>query len=287
MDRVDLRFDSLDAMLEYIESKETPHWLRGCFADKPDEFTGGVATVDAACKLARNGWEGGRDEAAKIVTPLFNQVSSKIERHDPIHDIEGSQIDIAAYVDGQPECWTRLVSTYVDGLGSRIIKIGLNCGVSASVSSDTVVAKGATIAALVELLELGGYRVELSVVKATSAKADGDPIFQWRTLIKRADQDFDMARVMYALAHPSMLRILNFALLATENLKVAKQIGFWEGKRDGGYSHDADFRYDFDIYIGRSFQGSNEDACKWESPESAKDWILRKLEEAGVELSEN
>src|SRR6185295_6436941 len=114
-------------------------------------------------QLAKDGWPEGLEKSKSISSVMFNDVSQMIERTDVNHDIEGHAIDVSRFVDGEPECWLKFENVIQEAeSGNKLIRITFNCTVSAGVNTDTIIRKGATISALIELLEYAGHRVELT-----------------------------------------------------------------------------------------------------------------------------
>jgi hypothetical protein len=233
-------------------------------------------TLDEAIQLGFSGWIDGEKTARGISAPLVSKISQKIVRTDVNHDIEGHVIDVARYVEGEPECWMRFEDVITEGQGNRVLKLVFNMTASAGVSSDVMVRKGAYISALVELLEYSGFRVE--VILAESC-AGGNDYSQTFVTVKEADQNLNMARVIFALAHPSVLRRLHFALQEQYPTNIGKAL--LTGKTYGR-PREIDESQRGDIYIGRSFGRDNQ----WTTPEKAEAWITEELKRQGIELKE-
>lgn len=246
------------------------------------EFTG-VKNFKEAVTLAREGWPEGFKKSKELSSSMFDHVSEMIERVDVNHDVEGHAIDISRYVDGEPECWLKFENVIQEAeAGNRLIKISFNCSVSSTVSRETIIARGATIVALIELLEYAGHRVELTLVFANGRMFDRQsnrpPIMSSFIRIKDFDQNVNLTQLSYALAHPSVLRALMFSFMEIAPEAVRVMVGV----PDAGYGTPRDILDEDkgDIHICHGYGESPQ----WTNKESAEKWILEELKKQGVHI---
>jgi hypothetical protein len=245
-------------------------------------FTGAENFAEAV-KLAREGWADGEAEIKEMSAPLFNHVSAMIERVDVSHDIEGHAIDVSRFVDGEPECWLKFEEVKVNAEnGRRLVRVVFNCCASAGISTEIIRRKGATIAALVELLEFAGHRVEVSVVFSVGStgarKSEKGTVFEIGAVVKTFDQPLDAAIMAYALLHPSVLRSLMFSLMEQAPEHLRRKMGV----PDGSYGTVKEIQTldRGDVYIPSMFL----DDAQWESAERAEAWLIKQLETLGIKL---
>ena len=131
---------------------------------------------------------------------------------------------------------------------------------SAGISGQEMFNKGATIAALIELLERAGKRVELKGRMAVTGYDKPVSTFRYQMIIKEAGEPIDVDRIAFALAHPGCLRRLGFSIMEQASEKIQKAIDTtyrygqpaeWQEPEDG-------------IYIGKtSLDGSEESRVEW------------------------
>jgi hypothetical protein len=96
--------------------------------------------------------------------------------------------------------------------------------VSAAITPDVIIRRGQTVAALALALGQLGYSTEIwADWHAGSINGSGKDV-QIRTLVKGPQDALDPERVIYALAHPSMLRVLGFATIRTAPREWLKSI---------------------------------------------------------------
>jgi hypothetical protein len=238
----------------------------------------GTDTYEEATQLAFKGWEKGLYHAARISQRLFNHVSRAIERDDVYYDIHGHYIDVARFNDNEPECWGAFEKVQAVGEGKRLVRVLFNISTSAGIDAEVMIRKGATCAALIELLEYAGHRVELTLSQATDGY-QGDNL-DIRIKVKEFDQNLDMGRVIFAVAHPAMLRRMIFSY---EEVQLTKDgIASKFGVPDGGYGRPREAKAENgEIYIG----SSHLDNKAWQDDAAAEKWVMKKLADQGVQLS--
>lgn len=270
----DVRFDTWSELLDYVSKPgNVPHDSSNAKVRCEGSFDA-YTDWSSAVKLATEGYVKGAEQTKAISEPLFNRVSQLIERQNIVHDVEGMDIDVARYLDGEPECWQRWEQFITQGPGTRILRIGYNFCASAGISAETITARGAMVAGLIELLEYAGNRVELWAVFAS--RGDTGLIDQSQTLVKAADQPLDMPRVAFALSHPAMLRRIQFEVM--EHMSSERWSEFSSGRGTPAYLD----RSQFDIYL----PAMSYDDSKWSNPEEATKWCIAMLKEQGISLTE-
>lgn len=241
----------------------------------------GTSSYEEALTLGKEGWQGGVDKASKIAKPLFNKVSVRIERKVPVYDVEGIQLDMGAYLRNEPEPFVRYQEEITEGTGVRLIRIAYANVASAGISRNVLEAKGATMAALVELLEFAGHRVELiDIPFSLAASRDYTRKCGWyvSVKIKEFHQPLDMSRIMFALGHPSNMRRLGFRALELASYECRQ----WAGL---GYGMPADPPVDeefgkVDIFVGSAMLGEPQ----WTDEATTERWIIEQLEAQGIKL---
>ena len=272
-------YDSWGEYLDHISAGETfPGAASHAASDDRDTWSGGSWTL--ALQLARDGWPEGEAALKRFSLPLVDRVSQMIERPYIVYDVEGSEIDIARYLDGEPECWQRFEVRTTAGPGRRIIKIRINASASASVGPDTIRTRGAAVGALVELLELGGHGVQLDLCKSVATYPGKPASLGYSVRLKDAEQPLDIPRIAYALVHPTSARRLGFAAYEQAPAPVRNAHGV---KRGGNYGYPSTFPADAaDADI--TFDRMASDEPQWSSPAAAEAWTIQTLEAQGVTL---
>lgn len=246
-----------------------------CNAKYKDAWRG--ASPTEAFRMAREGWPEGVAQARALSEALFDRVSTMLERFDTSYGLEPTgALDVARYLDGEPECWAQFTPVLAEGPGTRYLTLLLNLAAAAGVDVDTIIAKGAVAAALIDLLETAGHRVKVILGAAGETH---EIHHETLVTIKDHDQPLDLDRLTFALAHPASFRVLAFSAWEHYPRDVRQAAGI---EPDNGYSRPAACEsVDADITIGHS----RLDA-KWTDPAKATAWILAELQRSGVAVKE-
>jgi hypothetical protein len=250
-------------------------------------FTG-TRSYEEAIELADNGWAEGRDEALKMSQPLIDRLVQFIERPDIVYDVEGNGYDIGRFCSDDPECAIRMENEIVEvPAPPRLIRIVFNNLASAGVDKEILTAKGAAVAALIELLEFAGNRVELVVLSHASGDSSRERIaFMKSVTVKAFDQPLDMARIIFAIAHPAMMRRLGFrvAELASPVAQRAMHVG-------GGYGYvvstdQSELLAEYNLRPDLFFAASYLYDTQWGNEKATQKWVLETLKAQGVHINE-
>lgn len=167
---------------------------------------GDLATWDDVLTTAANGWDQHLTEVLALAEDAVDTVEAMTDQvtFQTVYDVTGTDVDVGRYLTGIPECMIDYPLIEVPRVG-RVITVCASVSVSGSVSAATIVQRGQVLTALAMHLSRLGLNLELWADFSTS----GGTI---RTLVKGANDVIDPARILYAYAHPSMLRGLGFAL---------------------------------------------------------------------------
>ena len=192
-------------------------------------FAGGL-TFEEATKMAQVGWLDATDKTKTLTEQLVNKVVQMIEVPCLMYDVEGIDFDISRVLNGEPESWYRFETKLVEGEGTDLIHIVINCSVSAGVDCEAIIKRGAMIVALIELLEYAGKKVTVSMIGVFGSTSDKDQYegYSYQVTIKRAGMPLDVPFLLFAIAHPASFRRLGFRL-AERHQDVMNEIGAFYG----------------------------------------------------------
>lgn len=191
--------ESLAAFVDQARQDRTDRSYDG------DSWAGGV-TFDQACELATNGW----DAKSREVQATLSRVGD-VPELAPEWDVAGDEVDVTRFLQGVPES---MVSYPYRPARRPVVTIYVNLLYSASVHQDTVVRLGLAIFGGIESLRLSGHTVRLlGVFGNLPTGPPGETSHRLETVVL-ADTRFayDPTTVVYAIAHPSMLRLLYFGV---------------------------------------------------------------------------
>jgi hypothetical protein len=243
----------------------------------------GTGTWEAAEKLAREGWPDLGVHVKTLSDDLFAKLSKYCLRPEPRYVYEGHGLDVGRWIDGEPEHWLVMEEGETLGNGQRVARIVYNQTASCGISTEVMRAKGATVAALVRLLDYADIRSEIELIGVLREDYKRGKRIIYRVDVKNASQDLDFDIVSFALAHPASFRRIGFACMETFPKDVCEQ---FEISQNGSYSYPADLnateRANCDVYIGSQLYGEPE----WTDTQSAQQWVLKQLVNVGVQLTE-
>ena len=227
-----------------------------------------VRSFDEAVRLASAGWREGVKKSQEISSQIERRLVSKIERDDMNYDLTGEVLDIGRFCAGEPEHWGVWSQTYVDGPGTKLVHVVVNGTASAVVDKSILIARGAAIAALVNLMELAGYRAKITLCYATKA---GSTI---KVSLKDHDVSLDEDKLAYALTHPATFRCLGFSVW--DSVKSHEV----QSRLSRGYDCPIDLPPDErgDVYLGM-MHGNDP---TWSTVEASEKWVTKTMENLGI-----
>jgi len=263
-------YESLEDFLAVMDGKEKElRELRSSAITGSKDFTG-TEDFASAVTIARHGWPEGARRVRDIAGGLQHNLEAHIVKQASYYDIEGADVNVGRYLDGNPDCMINFRKA--ERTGSPVVTISVNASLGGGHGTDIIEARGAAIAALVDLMEMAGVRVELWAGSLTQGRSKTDTYAQ-RVCIKQANDALDIDRVAFCLAHPSFLRRLSFAErdLCSDDTQ-RKAMGY--GKFDGGYGMAIEI-IDPDMQL--HVPSYNNDSRNWKHSDAAKNWIIEQL----------
>lgn len=175
-------------------------------------------TFNSALSLAREGWSDIRPEVDSLSSKIDAVISPAVEpTFVNYFDVAGDSVDIGRYLDGEPECMieTRLAPVAKPG---RVVTLLVDGFYSSGVKSADIRKRGVAIVALVDALTKLQHSTEIWI--ETSFR---NSTLTYLICVKKASQDLNIDTLMFAVAHPSAFRRINFGLQEGEDRKF--QVG--------------------------------------------------------------
>lgn len=169
----------------------------------------GVESWGEAKDLAAHGW---RDIETDALVIAESAVATVEREHDsmgftPVWDTSGCEVDVSRYLSGEPENMIDYHMVEVPRNG-RVITLCASVSVSGGIGGESLKRRGYGVAALALAMNSLGFATELwADLSASGGKCTG----RIRVLVKGTNDELDPAKVMFAYAHPAMLRTLCFA----------------------------------------------------------------------------
>jgi hypothetical protein len=212
-------FDSLAAFAAYVSNREratggdSSHSDHGIYGRHSWAFGMGFR---AAVETAMHGWPEGAAKARKLLDSIPDLAPQESYASATYYDVQGSYVDVGEYSRGVPEC---MVDFREDKRTARFARIVVSGFYSAAIKAETVMARGVTIAAIVDALETRGIRC--SVVHVVRGRVD----WETRVTLKHETEPLNLDVLAFALAHPATFRRLHFGAQELEPTDVQRENG--------------------------------------------------------------
>ena len=259
-------FDSLADMAAFAAANPAPR-----SSNKGDNDWSKSASLKDACALAVHGWSEVRPQVDVLADNLQDRINSVLSDHYVVqHDVTGADVNIGLFMAGEPECMMHFATEPQARMG-RVVKVLVNGCTPWTVKADSIMKRGAAVITLVNTLHLMGVGVELWW--ESSIKGDGKLKYSTAVKLHDSSQALDIDNVMFALAHPSMLRRLTFSVQEQSPTSVEQHVG-------GGYGSPVDCglttMQDFDVVVERL--SHNDDP----TVRNGMGWIVDKVTGLGL-----
>lgn len=212
-------FESWKEFLDHLHVRE-PRWANCSSKNKASDWSGSV-DFQQAVLLAEYGWPEGRDLLTQVSLDMHPE-NVKVQEHvKEIVDVAGAYPIVPMAVAGDP---AHMVDIQAQEVSSKIIEVAVSISHPAHIEPEALTANGAAVCSYIDALEAAGWRCE--VVIYLDSKADNN-IYRLRIAIKRAEEMLDLDRMVFALAHPGMLRKLCFRCMEIhKNLEQSHSLGY-------------------------------------------------------------
>lgn len=221
-------FSSLSALVKCVETipariinddtdDRNSAWERGRFDWYASEC------MPDAIDIARNGWAEGVELAQEVHEKLIGRHATERRRK---HSVSGGSVNVGRLLAGNPDH----MRSRPKQPGKKVITFFTESAFSASINSEHVIIRAATIAAIVDILEMNGFSCE--IVATANTRHAYRPSWQIVTTLKSAGEPLNLNDIVFALGHTSYFRRLNLGLIALD----AALSNVWE---TGSYPSDA------------------------------------------------
>lgn len=228
------RFDSLHALIDYaMGDTDMPRASRSS-QDTYSPGWYGTKSFDDAVALAKEGWSDIRPQVdlltAEVTTSAKDVMESTVQ---PVWDVQGAMVDVAAFLNSEPECMIDFMQVEQSRVG-RVVTVIAQTAVSHGVSAEAIMKRGAALSALVEALAVHQHSCELWVEISIEAFNVGrgnktKPTWTCLVRVKGASEMFDVNAFSFALGHPSMFRRLVFSAMERETKGVRERFNIGSG----------------------------------------------------------
>ena len=167
------------------------------------------AQRQSAVDMGLAGWH----EIRPQVDSLFARVESNInlamgDMFESRFNVCGDSADIDRYLMGDPECMIDYVDVPQARMG-RVVRLLINGSANSGISPDKIMERGVIVCTLIDVLNRMNVGVEVYLENCTGVWTAN----QFHSLLVKlhtSEQLLDVDNLMFAIAHPSMLRRVSF-----------------------------------------------------------------------------
>ncbi len=187
------------------------------------------ATWDEAIALATDGWAAPLPEVDVAIEALQGRLCDRVRSVDlaPSWEVTGSEVDVATYLSGVPECMIDYVPRMVSSQGG-IVTLLIPACYSHTVPHSEVINRGVGLAALCSAIITAAQSVEVwfgyaCMVPPRGSRRSPD---RYSAVVRAisAGEPLNIPRLMFATAHPAMLRRLWFGVWDSQERSIAERL---------------------------------------------------------------
>lgn len=207
---------------EFLDAASAPPTSRHADSRSADRGWHG-ASWEQAVELATDGWPLALEETDVTVAELRERagLSHSVTLLEPTWDVTGSEVDVGAYLSGVPECMVDAVPRQVSRRG-KVITFLVPGGYSNTIAHHVIINRGLALATLCAAIIDAGHSVEVwSGFAGTLPLGRTANRFCGMARVITAGEPFDVGRLIFAVAHPAMLRRLWFGVWDAQPKAVA------------------------------------------------------------------
>jgi hypothetical protein len=264
---------------EFLDAAQRPETVQGSGRHGKTEFAG--ADWDEALRLAVDGWQVPLEQADVTVGTLRERagIGATVTTLEPTWDVTGSEVDMAAYLAGVPECMIDAVPRRTSKRG-RVVTFLIPAGYGHEVKHEAIINRGLALATLSAAIIEAGHGVEIWSGEANLIGPENNERFAAVARVISAGEPFDVGRLIFAVAHPAMLRRLWFAVRDGLDVELAQLILAANYGRAPFDCRAEDLPDEVtDPYIFPYLKAGDS---QWDSLDSAMDWCHRMFADLGL-----
>lgn len=197
-------FENITDISQFLNSKQRKSGRDNGSEERDEDFTG-TKTYEEAFELMKYGDENlykeFKEKKAKVnIDKLLGNAVRKQKYENRLY---GCIPNVPAYLLGHP---LNMINPEVGKISHKVINIFLSVGVPWNVNKDDITRNGIIYLSVIDLLEKAGYRCNLYAgVTASGSKAE-----YMYVRIKTDREPLNIKKLVFPLAHPSMLRRIYF-----------------------------------------------------------------------------
>ena len=193
-------FESLSEFVRIAEDA----FAEKLHGDEKGSFTA-YTSFKQAVDYMKTGWSDGYSEVVKGMSGMVEH-SEYVDGEALVPSYSGAEVNVDAYVAGQPECYMDFDDVEEN---KPVLRVGVQFSAQAKYSTQCFTNRGSAMLSLVEVLERGGIPVELWGYAYTEYCGKTQRI---DILLKASSEPIDTDKIAFVLAHAAFYRHIGFAV---------------------------------------------------------------------------
>lgn len=240
-------FEDMDVFWDYLEQPipNTRKRDRSVAARYPNCYK-------EAMKLAREGWPEGRELIKNTMAKIDMKLGINVVEPVITYDVVGDEVDVGAYLGGQPEnmlAWQDAETT------KKMVRIVVNTTWHGS--HNAAIKKGAIACTVADIVDRYGWRSEIIAASGVNASVS----WELYLTVKKFSEPLNIDRIAYMIGSPEWDRFQIFRAEEQENEPIGPKL--WQGSGYGGAAQvSAHGRGDIYINAVDSYGDGERDVIK-------------------------
>lgn len=216
----DIALPHLYSWHDFLAAAQEPETIFGEGRHARDSWCGG--SWEDALRLAVDGWSVPLLDTHVSVAALRERagLGASVTTLEPAWDVTGSEVDIGAYLAGVPECMVDAVPRQTSRRG-RIVAFLVPAAYASRTPHRLITNRGIALATLCSAIIAAGHSVE--IWSGFVGLIDHHRIHAAARVVS-AGEPLDLGRLIFAVAHPLMLRRLWFAVWDAQHPDLASWV---------------------------------------------------------------
>lgn len=272
---IDIALPPMYSWHDFLTAAQRPETIDGDGRHATDAWAGG--SWEEAVRLAVDGWSVPLLDTHVSVAALRERagLGDAVTTLEPAWDVTGSEVDIGAYLAGVPECMVDAVPRRTSRRG-RIVTFLVPACYASKTPHDLVVNRGIALATLCSAIMAAGHSVE--IWSGFVGMVDDDR-FHTVARVVSAGEPLDLGRLIFAVAHPLMLRRLWFAVWDAQHPDLA---GWVRDEKYGFPSHCLPEDLPEEVTDPYVFPYLRPEDPQWTDLDTALDWCHTMFTDLGL-----
>jgi hypothetical protein len=260
---------------DFLAAAQEPETIHGDGRHARDAWAGG--SWAEALRLAVDGWSVPLLDTEVTVGALRERagLGASVTTLEPAWDVTGSEVDIGAYLAGVPECMVDAMPQRTSRRG-RIVAFLVPACYSNLTPHSLIRNRGIALATLCSAIIAAGHGVE---IWSGFVGLLGDERVSAVARVVSAGEPLDLGRLIFAVAHPLMLRRLWFAVWDAQDPDLAQ----WVRDENYGFpSHCLPGDLPEEVSDPYVFPYLKPEDPQWTDLDTALDWCHRMFVDLGL-----